>query len=398
MRAPAEESCAWTHERLFFSSDDYFRDLIAAIDRARVSVRMESYIYQSGTLASRVSASLAAAARRGLKVKLMVDGMGSPFWGGDDAAMLESAGVECRVFWPPPWHFWQWPFARARAEKPVVGWLVWLGRSLAHVNRRNHRKLCLIDGYEAWIGSMNVTDEHLSRASGGSEWRDTGVRVEGPGVSALSEIFDRSWASFGFGSAIRSAALRIRGRRARDAWMNCPVRSNETLRKRIHFARDLRRRIASARTRLWITNAYFIPDLHLLRALRLAASAGADVRILLPGPSDVALVSWASSQFYASLLRCGVRIYEYLPGVLHAKSILADGWALVGSSNLNQRSLRHDLELDVVLNQAPSVLALERSFEADLSRAREIRLEGWARQGRLRRALGWLALLVRNFL
>ncbi|GAH09354.1 unnamed protein product, partial [marine sediment metagenome] len=129
--------------------------------------------------------------------------------------------------------------------------------------------------------------------------------------------------------------------------------------------------------RIWITNAYFVPDNVLLKRLRDAANNGIDVRILLPKKSDVMVMPWASSTFYYRLLKSGVKIFEYLPSMLHAKSLIIDNWALIGSSNLNHRSLLHDLEADIMLKSTESIKQLESDFLNDLTQSREVELDSW---------------------
>jgi cardiolipin synthase len=383
---------AWTSEKLFFSADAYFEDLLGAVAQARTSVRFESYIFADGRLATRVRTILMDAARRGVDVRLLVDGFGSPFWGGGDAEVLSATGVRCQVYWPAPWALWQWSFAEDYARS-WWGPLRWLFRAFVHMNRRDHRKLCVVDDHAAWLGSMNVSDQHLSRLAGGDGWRDTGVRVEGPPVATLGALFDRCWDERK--TPPPADFRRLKGPRS---WALAVVRSNETRRRRRGFARDLVWRIGATRGRVWITNAYFVPALSLLRALQRAAKGGADVRVLLPEKSDIPMMGWVASSFYALLLKSGVRLFEYRAGVLHAKSVLLDRWAMVGSSNLNQRSLRHDLELDVALHKPASIDTLAARYLIDLERSHEIDPKTWEGSSRLRRALGWLFLALRSVL
>jgi cardiolipin synthase A/B len=176
------------------------------------------------------------------------------------------------------------------------------------------------------------------------------------------------------------------------------VRLNNKLALRRKNYRDLLARIAAARERIWITNAYFVPRGGLLRALGAAAKAGVDVRILVPAKSDIIFMPWVAAAFYYGLLKSGVRVFEYQPAVLHAKTMLIDDWMTVGSSNLNSRSMFHDLEADVVLSTCESLRALEAAFERDLGQSKEVILADWLKRPILQRWLGRIALRAKRWL
>jgi cardiolipin synthase len=161
---------------------------------------------------------------------------------------------------------------------------------------------------------------------------------------------------------------------------------------------DLLVKILGAQGRVWITNAYFVPDASLIRVLRIAAEAGVDVRIVVPAFSDVVFIPWVTSAFHLGLLRAGVRIFEYTGSVLHAKTMLIDDWGLVGSSNLNHRSLLHDLEADVVLGSKEATSALAEQFVADCAHSREVTLRNWKSRPLLERIVGRMLLVVRRVL
>jgi len=177
-----------------------------------------------------------------------------------------------------------------------------------------------------------------------------------------------------------------------------PVRLNRTLRLRRKLYRDLLWRIGAARERIWLTNAYFVPKGRLLRALMAAARRGVDVRLLIPERCDHAVMYWIAASFYGLLLRAGVQIHEYQPAMLHAKTALIDGWATVGSTNLNHRSLMHDLEADVVLALPASLDALATAFRDDCTQAIAVDRSRIARRRRWQVLIGRLAFLMRYWL
>jgi cardiolipin synthase len=156
--------------------------------------------------------------------------------------------------------------------------------------------------------------------------------------------------------------------------------------------RELLRKIAASRERIWITNGYFLPRPGLLRRLRAAARRGVDVRILLPRTSDVFFMPWASAMYYRSLIRAGIRVFEYLPGVLHAKTLIVDDWMTVGSSNFDYRSFLHNLEVDVVLRSEVARAHLLRQFRKDLRVSREVVYADCARRPLWQQLLGRLCL------
>lgn len=372
-----------TEERVFASGERHFNALITDIHAAKKSIDLETYIFQHDHLGKRVVEALCTAASRGVKVRVLVDGAGSPLWTMSFARKLENAKVETKVFHPFPWHLWNW--SRSTVRLPLL--LKWIYLALK-MNSRNHRKVCIIDHNVAYVGSFNISKCHLEKTAGGDEWRDTSVRICHSDFSELAKAFNCAWTQHPIKERLREVFRHIR--------QDPAFRVNYTwLRRRILY-RNLLRKISKCHQRIWITNAYFVPDNFLLRKLKEAARSGVDVRILLPKKSDVLVMPWASSTFYYSLLKAGVRIFEYLPSMLHAKSLLLDSWVLIGSSNLNHRSILHDLEADVSITTQPAKQRIEQLFIDDLTKAKEISLESWhkARPWR-QRFMGRLVLYLK---
>ena len=193
----------------------------------------------------------------------MLDGVGSSGWNRSATEQLKQAGVQVRIFRPLPWNIRQWDWTL-----PQPSWLVKLQHLLANMSRRNHRKICLMDGRIAWIGSFNISKYHLPKAQGGEGWRDTAVRLEGFNLDELQHAFDSAW----FDDSTRFP---------RKIFALSHFRLNH-IRRRI-LRRDLLNRISRCQYRLWFTSAYFVPDAFFLRHLKKAARQGMDVRILLSG-------------------------------------------------------------------------------------------------------------------
>lgn len=349
----------WETEDVFFDGDAFFDAMIEAIGSARRSVTLEAYIFAWDTLGRRVATALAEAAGRGLSVRVVVDSLGSRLSKGPLLRALEGTGAECRVY-----HQFSWervPSAKGRRPHSLL-------RLLADANRRNHRKVCVTDGETAFVGGMNVWDVHLRSVHGDAAWADAGVRLRGAGVQVLAAAFERIWPT----RMVRDAWARRGpgvGRRRSDHPL---VRLNDSRRRRRRAYRELLERLDQARTCIWLATAYFAPTLAFRRTLKEAASRGVDVRILLPQRSDVFFMPWAARALSASLLSAGVRVFEYLPSILHAKVTIVDGEVTLGSSNLNSRSLVHDLEVDVILTSEPTRWAVTRHFLKCLEVSREL--------------------------
>lgn len=349
---------------IFFGGKAHFETMLNDIAAAKTSIDLETFIFQKDVLGIRVTEHLAAAAKRGVAVRVLVDGVGSPLWSTHFAKQLESVGAETQIYHPFPWQLWDW--SRSKVKWPFL--LKWI-YLLLKVNTRNHRKVCMIDHRIAYIGSFNISRCHLDAEDGGDHWRDTSIRLMNADFSELEKAFNCAWDHQPLTERLRAALRHVR--------QEPMIRLNHIwLRRRILY-KNLLRRISRCKKRIWITNSYFVPDTILLKRLKEAASSGVDVRILLPTKSDVFMMPWASSTFYYSLLKSGVRIFEYLPSVLHAKSLLLDDWGLIGSSNLNHRSLLHDLEVDVNVSHPALIETLEKQFLLDLENSQEIPLSTW---------------------
>ena len=383
------ESCLLSinsREIIFTEGQKHFASLLVDIEKAKHSIDLETYLFRNDTLGQRVATKLSEAAQRGVKVRIMVDGAGSPLWSANFARFLENAGAQTKVFHPFPWQLWDW--SRSVVKVPFL--LRWIYLILK-INFRNHRKVCIFDKKIAYVGSLNISKHHLSKDEGGDAWRDTSVRLSGIDLSELNKAFNAAWYHRTIKERIREIFHQIR----KDPL----IRLNYSRHRRRILHKDLLRKMRNCKRRIWITNAYFVPDNFLLKRLKEAAHVGTDVRILLPRKSDVPIMPWASSTFYYSLLNAGVRIFEYLPSMLHAKSLIIDDWMLIGSSNLNHRSLVHDLEADLNITSPEGKKALERQFLEDLKNSREVSLDSWQTlRSRRQRLLGHFVLYIKYWI
>ncbi len=338
-------------EKLYFNSDTFFTDLFESIAQAQYSVDLESYIYEDDEFGDELDHILLAAVRRGIHVRILVDGLGARVWIGKKAPQLIKQGVQIRVWRPIIWAKFTWGF-------------------FAYLNRRKHRKSCVIDKNLAYVGSQNISKIHLQRFSGDQAWRDTGIAIRGAGIDGLNKTFDEVWhLSHNF----NQLTGRVRLRTPKAFAQNLILLTTHFSRRRPKHEVILR--IQKAENRILITNAYLTPPRRLLFALLEARARGVDIRLLLPSVSDLLFMKWIATSYYYILLKSGIQIYEYKQSFLHAKTIIVDDWAIVGSSNFNTRSFSRDMELDIVLSSSHLRQELAMQFAEDLKYAREIRLE-----------------------
>jgi cardiolipin synthase A/B len=374
-------------EQLFFSGYDYFKSLLDSINQAVHRIDLETYIFLQDSLGQKITEALRNAAQRNVKIRLLIDGAGTPNWDSTIAKQLEQHGIQNRVFHPFPWRSWQWSLSKIKA--PFLKKFLYL---LFHVNSRNHRKICIIDDKIAYIGSFNIRGNYFNTEPQ-ETWRDTGVCLQNIDLASLNEAFLSAWHHFPFKNRLRSIPNGFRAINAEST-----IRLNNTRHRRRFLYKNLLRKIEFAKRRVWITNAYFVPDDFLLRRLKAAAQKGLDVRILLPKKADIYFMPWASSFFYQTLLKSGIRIFEYLPKLLHAKTVIIDDWMLVGSSNLNHRSLLHDLEVDVNVQTDKAKRILEQQFLDDLQHTEEIFLHTWQNRPLHQKIIGRLVLYLKHWL
>jgi cardiolipin synthase len=372
-------------ETVYNEGKSYFNALLHDIKHAQKSIDLESYIFANDSIGQKIITALCDAAMRQVNVRVLVDGAGSPFFTHVLAPKLEACGAHTKVFHPFPWQLWN--FSRSAVRWPLLlRWIYLLLKS----NSRNHRKVCIIDQSIAYVGSINITEHHIQQSKQGHSWRDASIRIKGVPLKDLIIAFDQAWHHRTLQERLRDTFKHVK--------RNPYIRLNNTWHRRRVLYRNLLKRMRRARERVWICNAYFVPDHFLLRRLKESAHCGVDVRVLLPKKSDVLMMPWASETFYTSLLKSGVRIFEYLPSNLHAKVLFIDDWVLAGSTNLNYRSILHDLEVDLVVSKKESKAILEKQFLDDLKDSQEIELEKWKKRPFYQRILGKLLLHVKYWI
>ena len=333
--------------RLLRDAAENYPAWLAAIEGARQYIYFESYIIHDDDVGHTFADALIAKAEQGVTVRVIYDWLGAfgkarrGFW-----RRLEQGGVVVRCYNPP------------RVLSPL-GWL-----------RRDHRKLLSVDGRICFITGLCVGKDWAGDAERGVEpWRDTGVEIRGPAVAAAEQAFAILWSVMGSplpaGERLPREQMSVVG--------DTTVRIVATAPGAAGLLRLDQMIAASANRRLWLSDAYFAGIPSYVQGLASAARDGVDVRLLVPGSSDIAVLRPISQTSYRPLLEAGVRVFEWKGPMMHAKSAVADGrWARVGSSNLNISSWLGNHELDAVIPDERFATQMEEMYLADLENATEI--------------------------
>lgn len=331
-----------------------FVEMRKAVTAAQREILLESYIFKDDATGQIFLKETKAAAARGVRVRVLADALGSYQTGAEFWEDMESHGIEVHLFHPLFESFWYQPF-------------------------RDHRKLLVVDREVAFTGGMNIGEEYGSpRPKPGSTWRDTHVRLQGPAAWEMAVVFSEGWLHAGGEpfeiDPLSAAAAEAPGSRIL-------VLDSRPRRGQAESAAVLAALATACRRRLWITNAYFAPGHRALDILGETAGRGVDVRLLLPGMTDVPVVRRAGHGYYGALLARGVRIFEYQESILHAKTLVADGLvSVVGSTNLDFRSFLFNAECDLLMLCPQTAATLEEAFLSDLERSEEIHLADWRRR------------------
>jgi cardiolipin synthase A/B len=269
-----------------------------------------------------------------------------------------------------------------------------LSRAIAKLRRRNHRKSLIIDGKVAFTGGLNISDDYAAIEDGGRGWRDTHVRLEGPPAIELEKLFLKTWR--------QHLGPPLDADRYRREWVPEPkvrIIGNDFRIDRKEVRRAYELAMASARERLYLTQAYFTPPAKMIRLMTQAARRGVDVVVILAAATDVGPLLWAARGLYPKLLRAGVRVFEWEGRILHAKTAVVDSrWATIGSTNLDALSLRQNLEVNAVIEDPVFAASVEKMFQEDLYQCRQVTPQMLKERTLFDRFLSWLALQLRNWL
>lgn len=348
-----------------------FPAMLEAINGARESIELLTYIYWSGGIAEQFAQALAARAADGVNARVLLDAWGSRPIPDALIKQMRSAGVDVRWYRPVRW----WQFAK--------------------LDNRTHRKVLICDGEVGFTGGVGIASEWDGDARNPNEWRETHLSVRGPAVHGLRGAFLANWSATGKpgfepGTQVRPCAkagdmpVQVLRSTGADSWNDMAT---------------LMHLIVSRSSRhIRITSAYFVPNPQLKKLLKAAVQRGVTVDIMVPGPyHDQPVSQYVGQADFDELLQAGVRLWRYLPTMLHAKTITVDGvLASIGSANFNRRSMRKDDEINLTALDADLTTQLDAHFEQDQVECEQIILEKWRMRGWRQRFLEWACQLIQE--
>jgi cardiolipin synthase len=345
---------------VYFRGEDAFSAMCEAVSNAEREILLESYIYKDDQTGLAFLTALARAAARGVTVKVLVDALGSASTHAEMWKEMGRHNIEVRLYHPLFEQLWYQPF-------------------------RDHRKILVVDRRIAFTGGMNIGEEYGSiyfrkrkKVKPGDTWRDTHLRVIGPTAWEMAVVFSEGWNDAG------GSALDLEPLSAAEAEGPPPrvlVLDSRFRRGQAESASALAAIVGAARRYIWITNAYFAPGWAAVRTLTRAARRGVDVRLMLPGRSDVPLARHAGHGYFSRLLSRGVRIFEYQASILHAKTLVADDYvSVIGSTNLDFRSFVFNAECDLLTLDESVAVRMAHTFQKDMEHAVEIHRPEWRRR------------------
>lgn len=339
---------------VLINGDQVFPAMLQAIDAARERVSFETYVYEEGRVAGQFTDALERAARRGVTVNVILDAIGTVKMARSQLKRLEEAGCHVLNFNPTAWY------------------------TLENLNYRTHRKILVIDGSVAFTGGVGVADHWLGNAERAEHWRDTHVRIQGPIARVLEAAFYENFVGGGY--AVTPVLANVAPIPQADDH-SMVVRSSPS-----NGASDLKRlyllAIAMARRSVDITSPYFVTDESTTWAFKDALARGVKVRILVEGEiTDQKPVKYASREAYDDLLANGVEIYEYLPTMMHTKTLVVDDvLSIFGSANFDNRSLELNDEVNIAAVNRQLAGRFVHDFEKDLRASRRLTLDTWRKR------------------
>lgn len=335
---------------------DTYKAMFDAIGNATDSINVEVYIFSDDSVGEKFAEALIAKQRAGVQVNLIYDSFGSKRTPGSFFDNMKEAGIQVLEFNP---------------VNPLAARVYW------SPNRRDHRKLTVIDGKIAFTGGINISGEYQSssrKIDPAESWRDTDVEIEGPAVAEFQRLFMDTWQKQN-GPALKPKNYFPTLEKKGDEIVR--VIGSEPDQFSLIYV-DLVSAINNAESKIYITDAYFAPGREMLEALEAAVGRGVDVRLLVPGKIDEPLVSLATRADYSELLQSGVQIYEWQGKMIHSKTATIDDvWSTVGSMNLDWWSIARDNEISAVILSYEFAKQMEFMFNADLERSDKIDPQQW---------------------
>ncbi len=342
----------------FPSGAGFFRDAAEKMRRAERFIFLEYFILAEGLLWDQLLAILTERARRGVEIKIIFDDFGNiTRMRSETIARMREEGMEVAVF------------------NPVHRYV-----NRLYFNYRDHRKILCVDGQYAYTGGVNVADEYVGYITRFGEWKDSGILLDGPGAWGLTSRFIHMWERLG--DRMPQALDFYRPAAAREARGWCQPFTDGPDNNPDNPAEDMYLQcINNARRYIWLTTPYFAVEDSVVRALCMAAAGGVDVRLLLPGVPDHKYTDIVAHSHYGRLLEHGVKLYEFTPGFLHAKSFVADGEAaFVGTVNMDYRSFQLHYECGVMLYGSEAIGPLLEDMRSIMARSRQVESASWEKR------------------
>ncbi|MDQ3337676.1 MAG: phospholipase D-like domain-containing protein [Myxococcota bacterium] len=353
---------------------DTYPAMLEAMRAAQKTICFETYILAADATGDRFKSVLIERAHAGIAVRLIYDAVGSFGLPGSWVEDLRAAGCEVIDF------------------NPIAPW-----RARFRLSHRDHRKIIVVDDVVAFTGGLNISNDYAPVEEGGVGWHDMHCKVVGPIVIDLARMFRRSWMRAGgkHYPPPPSVAETPKGTGTSFVRLIDNMRRRQRATTRSAYLHILR----AARESVWISNAYFIPDRGLRRAMTRAARRGVDVRVIVPGNSDVRLIEWASLYVMRGLAKQGVKVMHWRGPMMHAKTAVVDQtWSTIGSYNFDSMSRFNNLEVTVEILDPKVAQALVVNYERDIQNAEPYDAEAWARLPWWKKALSWIAYRCRRFL
>lgn len=356
---------------LLNNGDEFYPSMLAAIRGAHSSITIEAYIYWAGGIGREFAAALAERATAGVRVKILLDAIGSSSIGAEILDLLETSG--CQVAWYNP-----------------IRWY-----TLGRFNNRTHRKSLILDGCVAFTGGAGIADHWRGTARGPDEWRDMQVRIAGPAVVPLQTGFAHNWQQT-TGELVSGEpyypTIEPRGPLAVQTLLSSPETGASNVRTMYYLS------IVCARESIYIANPYFVPDPVAIDTLIEAKTRGVDVRIMVSGVrNDNWLARHNSVRLFGRLLAAGVEIQEFDRTMLHHKTMVVDRrWVTIGTTNFDNRSFAHNEESNVCFFDRELADRLHAIFEGDLTGCTAVTREAWIRRGAWMRAQEMVASLLQE--
>lgn len=354
------------------NGDEIFPAMLGAIAAAKKSINLEAYIFWSDSAGIRFRDALSERASHGVEVRLLLDGVGSAKkLSRSDVEILRRSGCRVEFF------------------RPIRPWM------LDVINRRSHRRILVVDGKIGFTGGVGIAKMWEGNADSPEHWRDTQVRLEGPAVAEMQSAFQENWGEVTgellVGEKFFPGLAQV-GNVLAAVVPSSPRPSSSASQTLYSVA------ISSAEHTISLSNSYFVPNSESVGLLIAASQRGVNVRILVPGAiNDVPMTKASGRATFGPLLRAGVKIYEYQPTMMHAKTMVVDGlFATVASTNFDNRSFRLNDEIDLAVYDGTVAGRLQQLFENDLRHARLYTYEQWLHRPLLKRFTEWILLPVRS--